>query len=77
MNSLKALTVLFWVVFIVNLFQLLPNYYVWLTYAGFGLLVIHGLEYVMIKPKKFKDMSLIQTLLFGFGYWLPILKSRQ
>lgn len=46
---------------------------------GFGLLmiVVHVIEFLVLKIKyeNLTELDFIQTLLFGFAHWLPIIKG--
>ncbi len=80
--STKALLIGLWLFAILGLLVLSPlpaeyQFYV-LVLAGIVLLV-HFLEYFAMKDKlKSKsniEMSFVETMLWGFGYWLPILQN--
>jgi len=79
----KGLLVILWALAILLLVSLSPlsiefNFYV-LALAS-TVLIIHLIEYFAIKAKiiaktKIK-MSFVQTMLWGFGYWLPLLNKK-
>jgi len=80
--ALKASLVGLWGLALLGLLSLSPlpaeyQFYV-LALAGVVLLA-HLLEFFAMKAKvmtKTKtEMSFIQTMLWGFGYWLPLLKK--
>jgi len=77
--SLKALLTGLWVLAILALLSLSPlpadyQFYAF-TLAGVVLLV-HFIEFFAMKAKFKKQsglaMNFVQTMLWGFGYWLPI-----
>ncbi|WP_191321721.1 DUF1145 domain-containing protein [Colwellia sp. C1TZA3] len=79
--SLKALLTGLWVLAILGLLSLSPlaaeyQFYA-LVLAGVALLV-HFIEFFAMKAKFKKQsglaMNFVQTMLWGFGYWLPILQ---
>lgn len=75
------MTLVFWAVFAYNTFfpiaDPLGSFIAW---AGIILAVVHLLEYVL-KKSALEEIGagglhgLCQTLLFGFLYWLPLLKN--
>jgi len=75
----KILLGVFWLAWITSLLSLLPDPYrqpvMWI---GLVLLVVHFGEYLLVRSKVAKrqggNTGFIGTMLFGFGYWLPILK---
>jgi uncharacterized protein YhhL (DUF1145 family) len=80
--SLKVLLTSVWVLAILALLSLSPlpadyQFYA-VTLAGVALLV-HFIEFFAMKAKFKKQsglaMNFVQTMLWGFGYWLPILKQ--
>ena len=81
--ALKASIVGLWGLALLGLLSMSPipikfQFYV-LPLIGI-VLVIHLVEYFAIKAKimaKAKiEMSFIQTMLWGFGYWLPLLNKK-
>ena len=75
----KVLLGVFWLAWIASLFSLLPDPFrqpvMWI---GLVLLLVHFGEYLLVRSKVAKrqggNTGFIGTMLFGFGYWLPILK---
>jgi uncharacterized protein YhhL (DUF1145 family) len=75
----KVLLGVFWLAWISSLLALLPDPYrqpvMWI---GLVLLLVHFGEYLLVRSKVAKrqdgNTGFIGTMLFGFGYWLPILK---
>lgn len=77
----KGLLIIFWITFAANvvlpLGETIGSTVHWI---GVVLIVVHALEYIVVRNKlNAMDAGgthgLIQTLLFGFGYWLPLLQS--
>jgi uncharacterized protein YhhL (DUF1145 family) len=82
-HSTKALLAGLWVMAILGLISISPvpteyQFYV-LALAG-TVLLVHLIEFFAMKAilrnKSNKEMSFVQTMLWGFGYWLPLLKNR-
>ena len=81
-HSTKALLAGLWILAILGMISIspLPAEYQWylLVLAGV-VLVVHLLEYFALKAKvKHKsntDISFTQTMLWGFGHWLPLLNK--
>lgn len=78
---LKLITLIFWGVFAYNTFQPIadPTGSI-IAWVGIILAVVHLLEYVL-KKNALEDIGagglhgLCQTLIYGFLYWLPLLKN--
>ena len=76
----KALLAVFWIGWILSLFSLVPDPYgqpvMWI---GVALLAVHFVEYLLVRSKMARcqdgKTGFIGTMIFGFGYWLPILRS--
>lgn len=65
-----------WLAFILGLFSLLPEGYNFIcVMLGIALIIIHLIEYFVIKLKSDKEINFIQTMLFGYGHWLPIIRN--
>jgi uncharacterized protein YhhL (DUF1145 family) len=72
---------LFWVAWILALLSLLPDSWnqpiVWI---GVALLVIHFGEYLFLRAKvaalQEGNSGFVGFMLFGFAYWLPVLKQK-
>jgi uncharacterized protein YhhL (DUF1145 family) len=77
----KALLATFWIAWILSLVSLVPDPYgqpvMWI---GVALLVVHFLEFLLVRSKmtELQDgkTGFIETMVFGFGYWLPVLKRK-
>jgi uncharacterized protein YhhL (DUF1145 family) len=75
----KVLLGVFWLAWISSLLSLLPDpYRLPVMWIGVVLLLVHFGEYLLVRSKVAKrqggNTGFIGTMLFGFGYWLPILK---
>tara|TARA_B110000438_G_scaffold295963_1_gene339884 strand:- start:1124 stop:1396 length:273 start_codon:yes stop_codon:yes gene_type:complete len=80
--SLKALLTGLWIFAILGLLSLSPlptevQFYV--SLLACITLLVHFVEFFAMKTKFKRQggiaMDFLQTMLWGFGYWLPILKS--
>ena len=69
----------FWLAWVLSLLSLIgpPNGQTILWIGGL-LLLVHFLEYLFVKSRVAErdngNTGFIQTMLFGFGHWLPVLK---
>jgi uncharacterized protein YhhL (DUF1145 family) len=82
--SLKALLTGLWVLAILALLSLSPfaaDYQFYILVLAAVALLVHLIEFFAIKAKFKKQsglsMNFVQTMLWGFGYWLPILKQAE
>ncbi len=69
----------FWLACILSLISLIPNPYgQTILWIGGLVLLVHLVEDVFVKSRvaerSAENTGFIQTLLFGFVYWLPVLK---
>ncbi|ASP48453.1 DUF1145 domain-containing protein [Cognaticolwellia beringensis] len=79
--SLKALLTGLWSFAILGLLSLSPlptEVQLYVSLLACVVLLVHYIEFFAMK-NKFKNqsglaMNFLQTMLWGFGYWLPILK---
>ena len=77
----KVTLALFWVAWVLALLSLLPDSWnqpiVWI---GVCLLVVHFGEYLFLRAKvaarQEGNSGFIGFMLFGFAYWLPVLKQK-
>jgi uncharacterized protein YhhL (DUF1145 family) len=77
----KALLAIFWFAWVLSLFSLVPYPYgqpvIW---VGVALLVLHFIEYLLVRSKMAElqggKTGFVGTMVFGFGYWLPVLKKK-
>lgn len=77
-NSTKIALSVFWVAWILSLASLIPQPYGQIVlWVGGLLLLIHLVEYLVTKPivarRSNGEVGFIQTMLFGYGHWLPML----
>ena len=79
---LKPITIIFWLCFAYNFFFPFPEPFTSVVaWAGIILAVVHVIEFALKKSALDKINAggvhgFCQTLLFGFMYWLPLLKSK-
>ncbi|PKI16607.1 DUF1145 domain-containing protein [Colwellia sp. 12G3] len=80
--STKFLLVGLWILAISGLLSLSPlpaEYQFYMLALAGAVLLVHFIEFLAMKNKiknhSSKEMSFIQTMLWGFGYWLPLLKN--
>ena len=75
----KVALLAFWLACILSLVSLIPKSYgQTILWIGGLVLLVHLVEYLFVKSKVAErntgNTGFIQTLLFGFIYWLPVLK---
>jgi uncharacterized protein YhhL (DUF1145 family) len=75
----KVALLVFWLAWVLSLLSLTgPPYGQTIVWIGGLLLLIHFLEYLFVKSRVAErdngNTGFIQTMLFGFGHWLPVLK---
>jgi uncharacterized protein YhhL (DUF1145 family) len=80
MNVGKAAVAVFWLAWILSLVSVIPSHYgSTIVFLGGLVLVVHLFEYLLVKSKFAErggdGISFVQTLLFGFAHWLPLLKQ--
>ncbi|KGJ90809.1 DUF1145 domain-containing protein [Colwellia psychrerythraea] len=82
-HSTKALLAGLWILAILGLISISPlptEYQFYLLVLAGIVLLVHLLEFVAMKGKvKNKsniEISFVQTMLWGFGHWLPLLKNK-
>lgn len=80
---LKALLVGLWGLALLGLLSISPlseKYQFYVSALASVVLLVHFIEYFAIKAKVMskakRTMSFTQTMLWGFGYWLPLLNSQ-
>ncbi len=79
---LKTSLVALWVLALLGILSISPfpeQYQFYILPLACLVLLVHLIEYFAMKAKlKNKsdiEMSFVQTMLWGFGYWLPLLKK--
>jgi len=82
-NSTKAVLMGLWIFALLGLLSLSPlpiEYQFYLLALAGIVLLVHLLEFFTMKTKvKSKsniDISFVQTMLWGFGHWLPLLRNK-
>ena len=70
----------FWAAFVLGIARVIPPPYdLVITWMGVIVLLIHFAEFLLIKlgyiELKSTEVSLLKTMLFGFTYWVPLLKA--
>ena len=78
----KVTLSLVWVIWVLALLSLLPDSWnLPVVFIGVALLVIHFGEYLFLRTKvaarQGSNSGFIEFMLFGFAYWLPVLKNKQ
>jgi len=78
----KALLVATWPAIALALLGVLPlPLQQWLVWLGVLLLVLHFVEYLIVRSRLTQRLDggsgFIGTMVFGFAYWLPLLKEKQ
>jgi uncharacterized protein YhhL (DUF1145 family) len=77
----KALLLALWAASILSLLSILPEPYGQpVLMLGAVILLLHFFEYLLVKSKVAKrtggKTGFIETMAFGFGYWLPVLRGK-
>ncbi len=75
----KVALLAFWLACILSLVLLIPKSYgQTILWIGGLVLLVHLVEYLFVNSRvaerSAENTGFIQTLLFGFVYWLPVLK---
>jgi uncharacterized protein YhhL (DUF1145 family) len=76
----KALALALWAACILSLLSIIPQPYGQpVLMLGAVILLLHFFEYLLVRSKVAKrtggKTGFIETMAFGFGYWLPVLRS--
>ena len=71
---------IFWLAFVLSITRIIPPPYdLVITSVGVVVLLIHFAEFLLIKlgyiELKSTEVSLLKTMLFGFTYWVPLMKA--
>ncbi len=77
----KALVLALWVACILSLFSIVPQPYGQaVLMLGAVILLLHFVEYLLVRSKVTERLGgktgFIGTMVFGFGYWLPVLREK-
>ncbi len=78
----RALVLALWVACILSLFSIVPQPYGQpVLMFGTVILLLHFVEYLLVRSKVAERLGgktgFVGTMVFGFGYWLPVLRLRQ
>jgi len=81
-NFTKVALLALWAICILSLLSIIPEPYAQpVLIAGALILLIHFLEYWLVRSKvagrQGGKTGFVGTMMFGFGYWLPVLRLRQ
>lgn len=72
----RFVLILLWTAAILSLFSIFSaNWNVIFLSIAATVLCIHVLEYLLVKAKTGRAISLFWTLFYGYGYWLPLFKE--
>jgi uncharacterized protein YhhL (DUF1145 family) len=79
-RSTKVLLLALWAACVLSLLSIIPEPYArTVLVVGAIVLLIHFAEYLLVRSKVAErrggNTGFIGTMVFGFGYWLPVLKS--
>ncbi len=79
-GSTRILLLALWAACILSLFSIIPQPYSQaVLILGTVVLLIHFVEYLLVRSKVAERLGgktgFIETMTFGFGYWLPVLKG--
>ncbi len=77
----KALLLALWAACILSLLSIMPEPYGQpVLMLGAVILLLHFFEYLLVRSKVAKRIGgktgFIETMAFGFGYWLPVLRRK-
>lgn len=75
----KMVILVFWLAFVLSLASVVPGTYGQIiTWVGVLVLVLHCVEYLAIRGGiivlEGGEAGFVQTLLFGFTHWLPLVR---
>ncbi len=81
-ESTKALLLALWAACVLSLLSIIPEPYArTVLIVGAVVLLVHFVEYLLVRSKVAERLGgntgFIGTMAFGFGYWLPVLRSTQ
>ena len=81
-QSTKALLMALWAACVLSLLSIVPEPYARIVLMiGAVVLPLHFVEYLLVRSKVAErqagNTGFIGTMAFGFGYWLPVLRSTQ
>ena len=75
----KALLLALWAACVLSLLSIVPEPYARIVLiTGAIVLLVHFVEYLLVRSKVAErqggNTGFVGTMVFGFGYWLPILR---
>ena len=78
-QSTKALLMALWAACVLSLLSIVPEPYArTVLIIGAVVLLVHFVEYLLVRSKVAErqggNTGFVGTMVFGFGYWLPILR---
>ncbi len=78
-RSTKVLLLALWAACVLSLLSIIPEPYTrTVLMVGAVVLLIHFIEYLLVRSKVAErregNTGFIGTMVFGFGYWLPVLR---
>ena len=78
----KALLLAFWAACFLSLLSIIPEPYSrYLLMIAAVLLLLHFVEYLLVRSRVAErlggETGFIGTMVFGFGYWLPVIRRPQ
>jgi uncharacterized protein YhhL (DUF1145 family) len=78
----KAVLLALWAACVLSLLSMIPEPYgQTVLILGIAILLLHFVEYLLIRSRVAAKLSgetgFIGTMVFGFAYWLPVLRSTQ
>jgi len=81
-ESTKALLLALWAACVLSLLSIIPEPYArTVLIVGAVVLLVHFVEYLLVRSKVAERLGgntgFIGTIMFGFGYWLPVLRPTQ
>ena len=76
----KVVLLALWAACILSLLSIIPQPYSQAALMlGIVILLLHFVEYLLVRSKVAERLGgktgFIGTMVFGFGYWLPVLRS--
>jgi uncharacterized protein YhhL (DUF1145 family) len=77
----KALLLALWAACVLSLLSIIPEPYArTVLMVGAVVLLVHFVEYLLVRSKVAErqggNTGFIGTMVFGFGYWLPVLRLK-
>ena len=78
----KVLLLALWLACLLSLLSVIPAHFGQpILWAGALILLVHFVEYLLVRSKVAErqqgNTGFVGTMVYGFGYWLPVLKRPQ